>query len=91
MGGFILITSLFSLGMVVVTVLLNLIKVPWIKYSAPSLFAVGAIIMFIMARAGVGTENGGWGDVVLGVMSMLIGITAVVGFVSCLVIDYWRK
>jgi hypothetical protein len=91
MGGFIFITSLFSLGMIVLTILLNLIKMPWIKYIPPGLFLVGAIVMFILSRTGAGTENGGWGDLVLGVMSMLIAITAIVGFVTCLVLDYWRK
>ncbi len=91
MGGFILITTLFALGMALVSYLLHLIKVPWIKYIPASLFLIASIVMFIMAQAGVGTEGGGWGDLILAVMSILIAITSVVGFVTCIILDILHK
>jgi hypothetical protein len=90
MGGFIGVIVLFALGTALVTYLLNLIKVWWIKYIIPVLWVVIAVLFIVLGASGYhsGTE---WGNTALIMFGVTAGVSAVAGFATAMILNKLKK
>ncbi len=92
LSGFLFVCGFFAVGMMMITILLNMIKYRWVKYIPSVLFAVSTAIMFALGQTGYDSnQSGSWSDLILIVLSIVTGITAAVGLITCFIIDWIHK
>jgi hypothetical protein len=84
---FLLVAGGFSIGMIVVTSLLHLIRVSWIKYVPTVILGLFTIAAFLQAKFEIFGDNEGMADLAAIVSGILFGAMALVGLVTCLVLD----
>jgi hypothetical protein len=77
----------FALGAVVVTWLLNFIRIRWIKYIPNVLLGLLAIASFLQAKLELFGDNGSMGDLAAIVSAMMFGTMAIAGLLTCIVLD----